>query len=288
MKNILLTGANGQLGNEFKKISKNFPDTRFLFTDIDELNITNEKALVGFFSDKRFDVLINCAAYTAVDKAEDEPERADLINRQAVKNLALICKEKNIRLIHFSTDFVFDGQKNIPYTETDRPAPVSVYGKTKLDGELEIINICTDYLIIRTSWLYSAFGNNFVKTIINKAETTGHLRVVYDQIGNPTHAYDLAIAVMKIIFHENYRKSGVYHFSGEGAVSWFDFACTIVELAGIACETEAVRSHEFVSKAVRPPYSVLDKTKIKNDFGIKIPWWQSSLKNCLKEMNILK
>jgi len=288
MKNILLTGANGQLGNEFKKISKNFPDTRFLFTDIDELNITNEKALAGFFSDKRFDVLINCAAYTAVDKAEDEPERADLINRQAVKNLALICKEKNIRLIHFSTDFVFDGQKNTPYTETDRPAPVSVYGKTKLAGELEIINICTDYLIIRTSWLYSAFGNNFVKTILNKAETTGRLRVVYDQIGNPTHAYDLAIAVMIIIFHENYRKSGVYHFSGEGAVSWFDFACTIVELAGIACETEAVRSHEFVSKAVRPPYSVLDKTKIKNDFGIKIPWWQSSLKNCLKEMNILK
>jgi len=281
---ILITGANGQLGNEFRQLALNNNNMYFEFTDVNELNITQSDELEAYFSGKHFDYLINCAAYTAVDKAEEEASLANLINVDACEMLALACKKHGICLIHISTDFVFDGKQTGAYSENDIANPLSVYGKSKYDGEKIIIENCNNSLIIRTSWLYSSYGNNFVKTIIKKGTETGKLKVVFDQIGSPTYAADLAEAIFYIVLHHKIEGHVLYHYANEGAVSWYDFAMAIVEIANINCTISPVRSWEYPAKAIRPANSLFDKTKIKNDFGIEIPYWRTSLEKCIKKL----
>lgn len=279
-KNILITGSNGQLGSEIKQLSVTSKH-RFFFTDVAELDITDKSAVEGFIAENQIDIVINCAAYTNVDKAEDDFEVADKINHLAVKNLADICTQKNLFLVHISTDYVFDGTKNFPYVETDPPAPLGVYGRTKYDGEKAVINSGCEYLIIRTSWLYSSFGNNFVKTMRRLTAEKESLKVVFDQVGTPTYAGDLAEAILEIIETEKHQDNiGIYHFSNEGVCSWYDFAIEIRDLFGNVCDIQPCHSSEFPSKVTRPNFSVLDKTKIKETFGIKIPHWKTSLKTC--------
>jgi len=282
---ILITGANGQLGSEFRQLANEWPDSEFVFTDIEELDVTRIGLLHGFVANKQFDFLINCSAYTAVDKAEDESEIAYMLNVQACENLALVCKKNNIVLVHFSTDFIFDGKKTGAYIETDPPAPLSAYGKTKLLGEDMLRKNCNNSLIIRTSWLFSAFGNNFVKTIIKKASENNQLQVVFDQIGTPTYAADLAYAVLNIIHQYKISGNKLYHFSNEGAISWYDFAMAILELSDTKCDISPVLSVDYPVKAVRPANSLFDKSKIINDFQLTIPYWRHSLEKCI---NLLK
>jgi dTDP-4-dehydrorhamnose reductase len=284
MSKILVTGANGQLGTSLQAMTKSFPGFEFLFTDVMELDITQKEQLQNFFTDKRPDFLINCAAYTAVDKAEEEIALARKLNEDACENLAAVCRDFKTTMIHISTDFVFDGQSNQPYSENDASNPLSVYGNTKLQGELKIQSVFEDYLIIRTAWLYADEGHNFVKTILRKGRETGKLKVVYDQIGCPTYAADLAQAIMYIISSGSSHR-GVFHYSNEGAISWYDFAQAITDLAAIACEIEAVPSAEFPTPAIRPNYSVLDKSKIKKAFDMDIPYWRTSLKKCIEHIN---
>lgn len=279
-KNILITGSNGQLGSEIKQLSATSKH-RFFFTDVGELDITDKSAVEGFVVENQIDTIINCAAYTNVDKAEDDFEAADKINHLAVKNLADICARKKLFLVHVSTDYVFDGTKNFPYVETDPPAPLGVYGRTKHDGEKAVINSGCECLIIRTSWLYSSFGNNFVKTMRRLTAEKESLKVVFDQVGTPTYAGDLAKAILEIIETEKHQDNiGIYHFSNEGVCSWYDFAIEIRDLFGNVCDIQPCHSSEFPSKVTRPKFSVLDKTKIKETFGIKIPYWKTSLKAC--------
>ncbi len=280
-KNILVTGANGQLGTEIRVI--NHKKGRYFFTDIDELDITNKGAIIEFVKENHIQIIINCAAYTQVDKAENEMDKADLINHKAVKNLAEVCTLYNIFLIHISTDYVFDGQKNLPYKEIDTTNPLSVYGKTKLAGEKAVKNICNAYLIIRTSWLYSVYGNNFVKTIQRLSAEKNELKVVFDQVGTPTNAADLADFIVFMIHEELYQnKQDIYHFSNEGVCSWYDFAKEIVDFSGNECLVNPCYSDEYPTKATRPVYAVLDKTKLKKDFGYNIPYWRESLLKALK------
>ncbi len=282
MSKILVTGSNGQLGSEIRKTSSSF-EHEFHFTDVDELDIADLKKLKEYFTQYNFDVIINCASYTAVDKAEEEAELAETINISACKNIAKLCKEHNVRLIHISTDYVFDGKNYKPYIENDNTYPQSVYGKTKLEGENEILNILSDAIIVRTSWLYSEFGNNFVKTIIKFAKERKKLDVVFDQIGTPTYAVDLAKALLNIVPKiKQIKKNEIFHYSNEGAISWYDFAKAIIEINDIDCEVIAVDSTEFQRAAPRPFYSVLDKTKFKKEFNISIPYWKDSLKKCLR------
>ena len=281
-KNILITGSNGQLGSEIRVLSEDSKH-RFFFTDVSELDITDKSAVDSFVAENKIDVLVNCAAYTNVDKAEDDIETADRINHLAVKNLAEVCAEKKLKLIHISTDYVFNGTKNTPYVESDPTAPLGIYGRTKLDGENTVINSGCDYLIIRTSWLYSSFGNNFVKTMRRLTAEKGSLKVVFDQVGTPTFAGDLAKAILEIIDFEKIEgNSGIYHFSNEGVCSWYDFAIEIRDLFGNNCDIQPCHSDEFPSKVTRPNFSVLDKTKIKETFGLKIPHWKTSLKNMIE------
>lgn len=276
-KNILITGSNGQLGSEIRVLSEN-SEHRFFFTDVAELDITDRDAIDGYIVDNKIDTIVNCAAYTNVDKAEDDVELADKINHLAVKNLAEASKKYAVELVHISTDYVFDGTKNFPYLETDPTAPLGVYGKTKLDGESAVINSGCAYLIIRTSWLYSTFGNNFVKTMRRLTTEKESLKVVFDQVGTPTYAGDLAHAILKIIESGKLSdNSGIYHFSNEGVCSWYDFAIEIRDLFGNECDVQPCHSDEFPSKVTRPKFSVLDKTKIKKTFGLKIPHWKYSL-----------
>ena len=276
-KNILITGSNGQLGSEIRMLSEN-SEHRFFFTDVAELDITDRDVIDGYIAENKIDTIVNCAAYTNVDKAEDDVELADKINHLAVKNLAEASKKYDVELVHISTDYVFDGTKNFPYLETDPTAPLGVYGKTKLDGENAVINSGCAYLIIRTSWLYSAFGNNFVKTMRRLTVEKESLKVVFDQVGTPTYAGDLAHAILKIIESGKLSdNSGIYHFSNEGVCSWYDFAIEIRDLFGNKCDVQPCHSDEFPSKVTRPKYSVLDKTKIKETFGLKIPHWKYSL-----------
>lgn len=285
MKKILVTGGNGQLGMELKYISSKFPEYEFIFTDIGELDITNKKQVELFFQTNTPDFCINCAAYTAVDKAEDEPEKAQLINVYSSELLARNCSKHNTSLIHISTDYVFDGTNFKPYNEKDIPNPNSVYGKTKLQGEQRVVKYATKALIIRTSWLYSAYGNNFVKTMLRLGKQRDELGVVVDQVGTPTYAGDLAMAIMEIISH-NYIKKGsyIYHYSNEGVISWYDFAQAIFRNSGIDCNVNAIDSSEFPSKANRPFYSVLNKSKIKTHFNLSIPYWQDSLIKVIKQL----
>ena len=285
MKKILVTGSNGQLGSEIRKRATLFSDFNFIFTDIEELNLTDPLAVTEFFNQNNFDVCINCAAYTAVDKAEDDRELALQVNFEAVQILAEACQKHSTFLIHISTDYVFDGRNYKPYDETEPPSPDSYYGLTKLKGEEAVFAFCDNAIIIRTSWLYSSYGNNFVKTMLRLGKEKSQIGVVADQVGTPTYAGDLAASILDIINkHKDKTINKIYHFSNEGAISWYDFAQTIMREAKLDCKVKPIESKDFPAKANRPFYSVLNKTQIKNDFNIEIPYWLDSLKIVLNEL----
>ena len=287
-KNILVTGSNGQLGNEIRRISANHENNfRFFFTDVAELDITDLKAVDSFIKENNIKYIINCAAYTAVDKAEDDVDLCYKINRDAVANLGQAATNNNAKVIHISTDYVYDGTANKPYVETDTVNPQSVYGKSKQEGEAELLKACANSIIIRTAWLYSIFGNNFVKTMIKLGKEHETLNVVADQRGTPTYGTDLAKTIVKILdFSEaNGFKPGIYHYSNEGATTWYDFTLAIHKEAGInTCKVNPITTEQYPVKATRPKYSVLDKTKIKSTFNLTIPKWEESLNNCIKEL----
>lgn len=277
MANILVTGANGQLGSELKKTSFTALD-RVFFTDVAELDITDKKAVESYVGRNDIDTIVNCAAYTAVDKAEEEPDKAELINVRAVENLAEVADKQGCLLVHVSTDYVFDGMVSEPYTEKSATNPQTVYGRTKLAGEKAIKKSGCLAIIIRTAWLYSEYGTNFVKTILRLAKEKGKLNVVADQVGTPTYAADLASAIVRILSDECVAdKTGIYHFSNEGVCSWCDFAREIVRLSGDKCTVNAVTTAEYPAKAHRPAYSVLDKAKIKQVFSVVVPEWKEAL-----------
>jgi dTDP-4-dehydrorhamnose reductase len=280
---VLVTGANGQLGQAIQFIAPNYPSVKFIFCDSKTLNITNEMDCKDVFYKTKPNFCINTAAYTAVDKAESESEKAKLINVVGAKNIAAACKEFDTKLIHVSTDFVFDGTKNAPYNELDFAKPNGVYGQTKLDGECAIQEVFSNYFIIRTSWVYSQFGNNFMKTMLRLASERDTISVVNDQIGTPTNAVDLAEALIQIILTDNQQpitdNYGIYHFSNEGTCSWYDFAKEIFEINKVKIDLLAIPTTQFPTPAQRPKYSVLDKTKIKSTFGIEINTWEESLKS---------
>lgn len=282
--NILVTGANGQLGNEMRVLSQENTQHTCFFTDVQELDICDEQAVCAFVAGNRVDVIVNCAAYTAVDKAEDNAELCDKLNHLAPGYLAAAAEACGAALIQVSTDYVFDGTGHLPYTEDMLPCPNSVYGSTKLAGERAVMEKCSRAMIIRTAWLYSIYGNNFVKTMLRLGRERETLGVVFDQIGTPTYAHDLACAIFAAINRSII--PGIYHFSNEGVCSWYDFTLAIHRLAGITtCKVSPLHTDEFLAKAPRPHYSVLDKTKIKKTFGIEIPHWESSLRECVEKLN---
>jgi dTDP-4-dehydrorhamnose reductase len=284
MKKVLVTGSNGQLGSEIRKLEKSFPAFQFVFTDIEELDLLDFQAVEQLISAGEFNICLNCAAYTAVDKAEDEEELAMKINVAAVENLAKVCEQNNVFLIHISTDYVFDGKAYRPYIETDSTSPKSVYGWSKLKGEKAVFENTSRAIIIRTSWLCSSFGNNFVKTMLRLGKEKSELGVVFDQVGTPTFAADLAKAMLIAAEQTTTRSiQEIYHFSNEGAVSWYDFAKAIMEEAGLNCKVNPIESKDFPTKASRPFYSVLNKAKIKQDFQIEIPYWRDSLRKVIIE-----
>lgn len=284
--NILVTGANGQLGTALRNSSANSVD-KYIFTDVTELDITDTEAVKKAVMDNGIDVIVNCAAYTNVDKAEDDAQFAELLNATAVRNLAEAVKHNDGTLIHVSTDYVFGKEPyNVPCREDQTGTPTGVYGLTKLHGEQEIKKSGVKALIFRTAWLYSEYGRNFVKTMLGLTSTKPELKVVFDQTGTPTYAQDLADAIFHIIKNRMINgNEGIYHYSNEGVCSWFDFTKIIAELAGnTQCDIQPCHSSEFPSKVVRPSYSVLDKTKFKETFGIKVPYWTDSLKKCIKNL----
>ena len=282
MIRILVTGANGQLGNEFRAIAPDYPHFDMTFTDLPDLDVTDEIALEDFFGENEFDVVINCAAYTAVDKAEEDPVSAMKVNRDAVKYLARECKNAGSYLIHISTDYVFDGKTDKPYREEDLPNPQSVYGHSKLAGEEAIMSCLSTAMIIRTSWLYSSFGNNFVKTILRKAKEGNPLRIVADQAGNPTYARDLAKVILDILPSATAEHAlQIMHYSNEGICSWYELTKAIAEFAGITCEILPIKTEEYPLPAPRPVFSALDKNLIKSKFNLEIPFWKDSLKECV-------
>ncbi len=283
MRKILVTGENGQLGSELKELSVLYPQYQFTFTDRNTLDLTNLCKIEDYFDDKHFDSIINCAAYTAVDKAQSEEDLANTINHRAVSLLAKIAKKKTISLIHISTDYVFDGQNYRPYIETDPTDPQGVYGRTKRDGENAILEASPhNSIIIRTSWVYSSFGNNFVKTMLRLGKERDSLGVIFDQIGTPTYARDLAKALLDILPKIKNNSPEIYHYSNDGVTSWYDFASVIFELSKINCHVNPITAEEYPLPAPRPHYSLLNKAKIKNDFGITIPYWKNSLKECIE------
>lgn len=284
--NVLVTGANGQLGNCMRKAAKNSHD-KYIFTDVAELDITDATAVANMVRDNKISVIINCAAYTNVDKAESDVAFAEILNAIAVDNLAQAIKATNGTLIHISTDYVFGGSHgNTPRTETEPVNPTGVYGMTKLHGEQAIEMSGCKYLIFRTAWLYSEYGKNFVKTMLNLTSTKPELKVVFDQVGTPTYAQDLADAIFAIVDNRKFEgNEGIYHYSNEGVCSWFDFTKMIAEIAGNNdCDIQPCHSCEFPSPVVRPSYSVLDKTKFKATFGQRVPYWTDSLKICIKNL----
>lgn len=281
MKNILITGANGQLGSEIRVASAHFPQFRFFFTDVTELDICNREAVHAYMAENHMDGIVNCAAYTAVDKAEDDAETCYRINRDAVKNLAEAAREYKLDIIHVSTDYVFDGKSYLPYTEVMPVNPSSVYGKSKLEGERILMEICPEAVIVRTSWLYSSFGNNFVKTMLRLGQERDMLNVIFDQVGTPTYAADLAVALLSILAAGK-PAAGIYHYSNEGVCSWYDFTRSIHRLAGISCDLVPIESKEYPVRTPRPHFSVLNKAKIKQTYGIEIPHWEDSLEKCIR------
>jgi len=284
MLNILVTGANGQLGSELQALSHHYPN-RYFFTNKTELDVANKQAIETYIVKNSINAIINCAAYTAVDKAESDIELADKINHQAVKYLAFIAKERNIKFIYISTDYVFDGTNYKSYIETDSTNPQSVYGQTKLDGEkaLQMTNP-TNSIIIRTSWVYSSYGNNFVKTMLRLGKERESLGVIYDQVGTPTYAKDLAKTILDILPKINNQQTEIYNYSNEGVCSWYDFAKEIMKIAKLSCKVNPIETSQYPTPAKRPHYSLLNKSKIKNDYNIDIPYWKDSLNECLKAL----
>jgi dTDP-4-dehydrorhamnose reductase len=286
--NILVTGSNGQLGTEIKKLSKNYKKWNFFFLDLPNLDITDLEGIDNLVKEKSITSIINCAAYTAVDLAESNSETAEKVNVLGARNLAIVSEKYDIKVVHVSTDFVFDGIHHLPYKETDIPNPVSVYGVTKLKGENDILEIAPSSIILRTSWLYSAHGNNFVKTMQKLGNDRDILNIIFDQVGTPTWAGDLAKTILYLLGElENNNKNnftGVYHYSNEGGASWFDFAIEIMSLSNIDCLVLPIETKEYPTPAARPFYSVLNKSKIKKELGIKIPHWKESLKICIEEL----
>ena len=281
--NILITGCNGQLGNEIQLLEKENPQHQWFNTDVQELDITNVDAVRLFVQEHQIDGIVNCAAYTAVDKAEDNEELCTKLNAEAPAYLAKAIGDRGGWMIQISTDYVFDGSKHTPYVEDDDTCPNSVYGRTKLVGELNVQKLCERSMVIRTAWLYSTFGNNFVKTMIRLGKERPELGVIFDQIGTPTYARDLAIAIMTAI--DKGIVPGVYHFSNEGVISWYDFTKAIHRMAGItSCHVRPLHTAEYPTPANRPHYSVMDKTKIKKTYGIEIPYWEESLKDCIEKL----
>jgi len=284
IKKILVTGGSGQLGSSLYKISDHYPQYEFLFTDVDTLDITKAAAVRAFVSQNQISYILNCAAYTAVDKAEDNELSCFRLNCDAVKNLAEAAFENGAKVIHISTDYVFDGTSYVPYEEVNPTCPVSVYGRTKLAGELALFEICPSAIVIRTAWLYSEYGNNFVKTMLRLGHERDEIRVVFDQIGTPTYATDLALAMMHIIEYDQKGLwiPGIYHFSDEGVCSWYDFTVKILQLADLHPYVLPIETKDYPSKAARPHYSVLNKIKIKRTFGLLIPHWETSLRECVR------
>ena len=283
--NILVTGANGQLGNEMQVLARENLQHTYFFTDVQELDICDEQAVYAYVSEHKIDIIVNCAAYTAVDKAEDNVELCDKLNNIAPGYLARAAQANGAAMIQVSTDYVFDGTAHIPYTEEEPTCPASVYGSTKLAGEQNVMDHCEKAMVIRTAWLYSIYGNNFVKTMIRLGQERDSLGVIFDQIGTPTYANALAQAIFAAINKGVVR--GIYHFSDEGVCSWYDFTVAIHRLAGIAsCKVKPLHTADYPAKAPRPHYSVLDKTKIKDTFGIEIPHWEESLKRCINQLRM--
>ncbi|WP_281808501.1 dTDP-4-dehydrorhamnose reductase [Alistipes finegoldii] len=283
--NILITGANGQLGRSLRRLGGVSPHN-YLFTDVAELDITDAAAVLRTVEERRIDVIVNCAAYTDVERAEEDEPTAELLNHKAAGNLAAAAKATGATLFHVSTDYVFDGTAHTPYTEDGTPSPLGAYGRTKLAGERAVMASGCRYLIFRTAWLYSEYGNNFLKTMLRLTSERDTLQVVFDQIGTPTYAGDLALAIFSIIESERYAgNEGVYHFTDEGVCSWYDFATEIAAAAGHdSCHIIPCHTSEFPTKAARPAYSVLDKTKIKTTFQMDIPHWRESMKYCLEKL----
>lgn len=284
MTNILVIGSNGQLGSEIRELSPQY-EYNFFFTDRSNLDITNSLEVKKFIELNNINTIINCAAYTAVDKAEEDQLNADKINNLAVKYLAQISKEKNIKLIHVSTDYVFYGENFKPYTEDDRTNPNGVYGKTKLDGEkaMQGVNLVNS-IIIRTSWVYSSFGANFVKTMLRLGKERDSLGVIFDQVGTPTYARDLAKTILDIVPNIKNEKIEIYNYSNEGVLSWYDFTKDIMEIANIECDVNPIETKDYPTPAKRPYYSLLNKAKIKNEFNITIPYYKDSLKECIEKL----
>ncbi len=295
--NILVTGSNGQVGSEIKELAKvansgcevNFPrkdySYNFFFTDRSNIDITSKDSIKEYCQTNNINVIINCAAYTAVDKAETDIENADLVNRKAVKKLSIIAKDLNIKLIHISTDYVFDGKNFKPYVEEYKTNPQSVYGKSKLDGELEMINVNPlNSIIIRTSWVYSYYGNNFVKTMLRLGTEKDELGVIFDQVGTPTYAKHLAISILTIIPQIENSKVEIYNYSNEGVLSWYDFAKEIMKMAKLSCKINPIETYQYPTPAMRPHFSILNKNKIKSKFNLEIPYWKDGLDDCLKRL----
>ena len=283
MKNVLVTGSNGQLASCIKDLEKKYKNLKLIYTDYQELDICDLNQLNTFFkSNSKIHYCINCAAYTAVDKAETDVDKAYEINAQGAKNLAIVCREFDVVLIHISTDFVFDGQKTAPYNEADIPNPISVYGASKLKGEVEIQKTVKEYFIIRTSWLYSEYGTNFMKTMLRLAETRDEISVVSDQIGTPTYAGDLAEVILRIMSLKN-TNFGLYHYSNQGVTSWYDFAKAIFEASNLKIKTSPIKTAAYPTPAKRPAYSVMDKTKIKRSLKIDIPFWDDHIINSINK-----
>jgi len=283
MQKILVIGSNGQLGSEIRELSLTDTTLEFVFTDYPEIDITDEQAVRKAIACHQPTAIINCAAYTAVDLAEDETDKARTVNATGPGILARVANEFGIRLLHISTDYVFDGEAFAPYTEEQLTNPIGVYGLTKREGEQEVFQNCEQAVIIRTSWLYSSFGNNFVKTMLRLMDQRDELGVIFDQVGTPTYAADLAKACLQVITAAEFeQKAGIYHFSNEGVASWYDFALAIRDLSGLTCRVKPLKTAEYPTKSKRPHYSVLDKSKIKTAFGVRVPYWRDSLKGCLE------
>jgi dTDP-4-dehydrorhamnose reductase len=289
--NILVTGSNGQLGSEIKDLASYYKNFNFFFLDLPALDICNSNELAVYFEKNKISTVINCAAYTAVDNAEGDAALAEKVNSEGVLNLVNAVKKVDGKLIHVSTDYVFDGNSFLPYQEVDEVNPIGVYGNTKRNGELAVINSDIDAIVIRTSWLYSAYGNNFLKTMLRLGSEKEELGIIFDQVGTPTCASDLAKACLEILsFKEQSKisaKGNIYHFSNEGVASWFDFAAAIMDLGNIDCRVKPIETKDYITLARRPHFSVLNKTKIKNDFEIEIPYWRSSLETCLLKLKNL-
>ncbi len=280
MTTILITGSHGQLGNEMQQAANRYPQFNFLYTDVEDLDICDKAALCTYIKANKVNVIVNCAAYTAVDKAEDDVQLCYKINSDAVRNIGEIATENGLKVVHVSTDYVFDGTNYLPYSEDQAVCPATVYGKSKLAGEQALFESCKQAVILRTAWLYSSFGNNFVKTMMKLGTDRDSLNVIFDQIGTPTYAADLADTILKIISHETF-VPGIYHFSDEGVCSWYDFTKSIHRVAGIICDVHPIETKDYPARTPRPHYSVLNKAKIKSTYGIFIPHWEESLEKCI-------